>query len=150
MSPVPVSELAVRIPPEWMQTNRDHRVSAVRRSAGGAAGGAGHSRTVSGGGVLLGAGGPLSKLAVAKMVRDIGIGAAPHMFRSSFRDWAAECSDAPREVCELALAHVNTNAIEAAYRRTDLFERRPALMEQWAAFLAGTEDKVAPRSGQAA
>ena len=40
----------------------------------------------------------------------------PHGFRSSFRDWAAECSDAPREVCELALAHVNTNAIEAAYR----------------------------------
>ncbi|MYA43090.1 MAG: integrase, partial [Gemmatimonadetes bacterium] len=42
-------------------------------------------------------------------------------------------------VCELALAHVNTNAIEAAYRRTDLFERRRALMEQWAAFVAGGE-----------
>ena len=61
----------------------------------------------------------------------------PHGFRSSFRDWAAECSNAPREVCELALAHVNTNAIETAYRRTELFERRRALMEQWAAFLAG-------------
>ena len=81
--------------------------------------------------------GPLSKLAIAKMVRDVGIGAVPHGFRSSFPDWAAECSDAPREVCELALAHVNTNAIEAAYRRTDLFERRRALMEQWAEFLAG-------------
>ena len=45
-----------------------------------------------------------------------------------------------REVCELALAHVNTNAIEAAYRRTDLFERRRTLMEQWAAFLTGGED----------
>jgi len=43
-------------------------------------------------------------------------------------------------VCELALAHVNTNAIEAACRRTDLFERRRAPMEQWAAFLAGAED----------
>ena len=63
-------------------------------------------------------------------------------FRSSFRDWAAECSDAPREVCELALAHVNTNSIEAAYRRTDLFERRRALMEQWAVFLTGDEAKV--------
>ena len=42
---------------------------------------------------------------------------------------------APRAVCGLALAHVNTNAIEAAYRRTDLFERRRALMEQWSAFL---------------
>ena len=65
-------------------------------------------------------------------------GAVPHGFRSIFRDWAAECTDAPREVCELALAHVNTNSIEAAYRRTDLFERRRELMERWAAFLAGT------------
>ena len=77
------------------------------------------------------------QVAISKLVRDLGIGAVPHGFRSSFRDWAAECSDAPREVCELALAHVNTNAIEAAYRRSDLFERRRALMEQWAAFLAG-------------
>ena len=69
------------------------------------------------------------------VVRNLGIGAVPHGFRSSFRDWAAECSDAPREVCELALAHVNANSIEAAYRRTDMFERRRALMEQWAAFL---------------
>ena len=44
-------------------------------------------------------------------------------------------------MCELALAHVNTNAIEAAYRRTDLFERRRALMEQWAGFLAGPTPK---------
>ena len=64
--------------------------------------------------------------------------AVPHGFRSSFWDQAAECSDAPREVCELALAHVNTNAIEAAYRRTELFERR-RLMEQWATCLAGAE-----------
>ena len=70
-------------------------------------------------------------------VRVFDIGAIPHGFRSSFRDWAAECSDAPREVCELALAHMDTNAIEAAYRGTDLFERRRALMEQWAAFLNG-------------
>ena len=74
-------------------------------------------------------GGPLSEVAISKLVRELGIGAVPHGFRSSFRDWAAECSDAPREVCELALAHVNTNAIEAAYRRTDLLERRRALME---------------------
>ena len=83
-----------------------------------------------------GRGRPLSEVAMPAMVRNLGIGAVPHGFRSSFRDWAAECSDAPREVCELALAHVNTNAIEAAYRRTDLFERRRALMEQWSAFLA--------------
>ncbi|MDE3263071.1 MAG: integrase, partial [Acidobacteriota bacterium] len=54
----------------------------------------------------------------------------------SFRDWAAERTDAPREVCELALAHVNRDRVEAAYRRSDLFERRRALMEQWSAFRA--------------
>ena len=62
--------------------------------------------------------------------------AVPHGFRSSFRDWAAECSDAPREVCELALAHVNGDRVEAAYRRSDLFDRRRALMADWAAYVA--------------
>jgi len=56
--------------------------------------------------------------------------------RGSFRDWAAECSEAPREVCELALAHVNADRVEAAYRRSDLFERRRALMQEWADYLA--------------
>jgi len=127
-----------RIPPERMKAGREHRVPlsgralAVLEEAQALADGSGM--------VFPSArGGPLSGEAIAKLVRDLGIGAVPHGFRSSFRDWAAECSDAPREVCELALAHVNTNAIEAAYRRTDLFERRRALMQQWAAFLAGTE-----------
>ena len=72
---------------------------------------------------------------ISKMVRELGIGAVRHGFRSSFRDRAAECSDTPREVCELALAHVNPDRVEAAYRRTDLFERRRELMEEWAGFL---------------
>jgi len=58
------------------------------------------------------------------------------LFRSSFRDWAAGCSDAPREVCELALAHVNPDRVEAAYRRTDLFDPRRVLMADWAAYVA--------------
>ena len=74
----------------------------------------------------------------ATLVRDLGIDAVPHGFRSSFRDWAAECTDAPREVCELALAHVNSDRVEAAYRRSDLFERRRMLMQQWADYLANT------------
>ena len=56
------------------------------------------------------------------------IAAVPHGFRSSFRDWAAEETDHPREVIEAALAHVVRNKVEAAYRRTDLFERRRNLM----------------------
>ena len=73
---------------------------------------------------------------MGKLMRRLEIGAVPHGFRSSFRDWAAECTEAPREVCELALAHVNSDRVEAAYRRTDLFERRRVLMQQWADYLA--------------
>ncbi|MDE0474517.1 MAG: site-specific integrase, partial [Gammaproteobacteria bacterium] len=124
-----------RIPAERMKTGREHRVPlstgalAVLRKA---------QRLADGSGFVFPSARrrPLSEVAMPTMVRNLGIGAVPHGFRSSFRDWAAECSDAPREVCELALAHVNTNAIEAAYRRTDLFDRRRALMEQWASFLA--------------
>lgn len=74
---------------------------------------------------------------LARLCRDLSLGCVPHGMRSSFRDWSAECSDAPREVCELALAHVNSDRVERAYRRTDLFERRRKLMEEWAQFLAG-------------
>ena len=63
--------------------------------------------------------------------------AVPHGFRSSFRDWAAEETDHPREVVEAALAHVVRNPVEAAYMRSDLFERRRRLMVDWAAYLAG-------------
>ena len=78
----------------------------------------------------------LSDNAVSKLCRENNIGCVPHGMRSSFRDWAAECSDVPREVCELALAHVNSDRVEAAYRRTDLFERRRKLMTDWAAYIA--------------
>jgi integrase len=59
-----------------------------------------------------------------------------HGFRSSFRDWAAEKTNFSRELCEQALAHAIGNEAELAYRRTDLLERRRALMEQWADFIS--------------
>ena len=59
----------------------------------------------------------------------------PHGFRSSFRDWAAEETNHPREVVEAALAHAVANQTEAAYARSDLFERRRRLMDEWAAYL---------------
>ena len=70
-------------------------------------------------------------------MRQHGIAAVPHGFRSSFRDWAAEETDHPREVVEAALAHAVRNKVEAAYARSDLFERRRVLMDNWAAYLAG-------------
>ena len=75
---------------------------------------------------------------LARFCRELNLGCVPHGMRSSFRDWSAECSDAPREVCEIALAHVNSDRVERAYRRTDLFERRRKLMEEWAQFLNGS------------
>jgi integrase len=57
-----------------------------------------------------------------------------HGFRSSFRDWAAEQTNVPSAVCEAALAHVVRNKVEAAYNRTDLFERRRDLMASWSSF----------------
>lgn len=59
-----------------------------------------------------------------------------HGFRSSFRDWAGECTHYPREVCEMALAHDERDQTESAYSRTDFINKRRALMTDWAAFLS--------------
>ena len=74
------------------------------------------------------------------------IAAVAHGFRSSYRDWAAEETDQPREVIEAALAHVVPNKVEAAYARSDLFERRRRLMADWAAYLGGQPATVPPSS----
>ena len=73
---------------------------------------------------------------LSRTVKDMGIAGTVHGFRSSFADWAAECTDADRETVERALAHVNGNATEAAYRRTDRLDARRALMQDWADYLA--------------
>lgn len=65
-----------------------------------------------------------------------------HGFRSSFRDWAAERTNFPHAVCEAALAHRIKDKAEAAYNRTDLFDRRRELMAMWAAFCAGPSEDV--------
>ena len=79
---------------------------------------------------------PLTDSTISRLVRENGIGCVPHGMRSSFRDWGAECSDAPREIAEFALGHVEGSAAELAYRRTDYFERRRELMQAWADYLA--------------
>lgn len=77
---------------------------------------------------------PLSSMAMAMLLRRMVPGVTVHGFRSSFRDWAAEVSSFPHEVCEMALAHTIPNKAEAAYRRGDLLEKRRELMEAWALF----------------
>ncbi|MGQ7242936.1 tyrosine-type recombinase/integrase [Salinicola sp. V024] len=80
----------------------------------------------------------------AQVIKRLGYGVTVHGFRSTFRDWAAECTNTPNHVAEMALAHTIKNAAEAAYRRGDLLEKRRALMEEWAGFLEGkSPDTVA-------
>ena len=83
----------------------------------------------------------LKDFALSGLLGELGIPAVPHGFRSSFRDWAAECTNAPHAVMEAALAHVVRNKVEAAYARSDLFERRRVLMDDWARYLAQREAK---------
>ena len=77
----------------------------------------------------------LTDSTISKLLREKNIGCVPHGMRSSFRDWAAECSDVPKEIAEHALGHVEGSASELAYRRTDYFERRRELMQQWADYV---------------
>lgn len=77
-------------------------------------------------------GAPLSNMALAMILRRLGSTVTVHGFRSSFRDWAAEATNYPREVAEMALAHTIENDVEAAYRRGDLLEKRREMMEGWA------------------
>ena len=98
------------------------------------------------------AGRPLSNMAMAMLLRRIGRGELTvHGFRSTFRDWAAEQTNFPREVCEAALAHLVDNKVEAAYRRGDLFRKRRLLMDAWARFCstgaAAAPGKVQPIRG---
>jgi integrase len=79
---------------------------------------------------------PLSDRAMTDLLQDMRPGFTMHGFRSSFRDWAAERTNVPNHVVEQALAHAIGSAVEKAYRRSDLFEKRRRLMADWAAWCA--------------
>lgn len=90
-------------------------------------------------------GGPMSDMTLTALLRRMEIDAVPHGFRSSFRDWAGERTNYPRDVAEQALAHTLESKVEAAYRRGDALEKRRAMMKDWAEFL-GPEVKPAKLS----
>lgn len=98
-------------------------------------------------------GGALSGMAMAMLLRRIGVDVTVHGFRSSFRDCCAECTGYAHEVAEMALAHTIDNKVERAYRRGDLFEKRRRLMDDWAAYCVTGEvtigDNVTPIRGVA-
>ena len=79
---------------------------------------------------------PLSDMTLSKLVKELGFYADVHGFRTSFRTWAQERTNFPREVAEAALAHRVGDAVEQAYARSDVFEKRRMMMESWAGYLS--------------
>ena len=127
------------IPPERMKRDNEHRVplSAPALAVLKAMQAIRHSDYVFPGARQ---GRPLNGGTVLDLLKHAsGADITVHGLRSSFRDWAAECTNFPREVAEMALAHAIPNAVEAAYRRGDLFEKRRKLMDAWAAYCAKIE-----------
>ena len=92
---------------------------------------------------------PLSDMSLTQVLRKTGLAerATVHGFRSAFRDWAAENTNSPHAVMELALAHAVGSSVEQAYARSDLLSKRRALMARWADFLTSTSAKVVKLHG---
>lgn len=133
---IDLEEAVWSIPAERMKAGRDHRVPlsepamALFRKLRAI-------READDGFVFRGArvGRPLSNMALSMTLRRMKADCTAHGFRASFRTWAADCAHAPADVCEAALAHAPGSQVVAAYQRGDLFEKRRALMRQWANFL---------------
>ena len=126
------------IPADKMKNKREHRVAlstaalAVLEDARERTGGEGLVFPTQRGKVM-------TDNTASKLLRTNGIETTPHGLRSSFRDWSAEKTDVPREICEFALAHVEGSASELAYRRTDFFDKRRELMERWGEYLTSAD-----------
>lgn len=89
---------------------------------------------------------PLSHPVMLELLRKMRPGLTVHGFRSSFRDWAGDATNFPRDTVEMCLAHTIDSDVEAAYRRSDMIEKRRTVMDAWASFCGrGTTDgKVVP------
>jgi integrase len=85
---------------------------------------------------------PISDMTLTKVMRDMGLTAVPHGFRSSFKDWASETTSFPNELSEAALAHAIANKSEAAYRRGNMLEKRRVMMTAWAGHCGGEASRV--------
>ena len=121
------------VPASRMKAGREHRVPLSSRAIEVLH----EARTVGDGRGLIfpNRGRPIGNTGFVQALRRLGIDATAHGFRASFRTWAQERTNVPREVCEAALAHTLKDKAEAAYARSDLFERRRELMEAWSRFL---------------
>lgn len=82
-------------------------------------------------------GASLSNMAMAELLKEMGVDATVHGFRSTFKDWSTEQTSYANELTEMAMAHVVSNKVEAAYRRGDMREKRVRLMQDWASYCEG-------------
>ena len=87
---------------------------------------------------------PISNFGMRRLLCKLRPGVTVHGFRSTFRDWAAETTNFPNHVVEMALAHAVSDTVEAAYRRGDLFEKHRRLMEVWANYCGRTSAQIVP------
>jgi integrase len=133
------------LPPERMKAQREHRVPLSARALAILQEMQAH-RIADDGFVFPGGkvGRPLADTVLLRLLQRIGRGLTLHGFRSTFSDWAHECTSYSNHVIEQALAHAVGNAVERAYRRGDMFEKRRRLMQQWATFCttAPTQDQA--------
>lgn len=130
------------IPASRMKAKRDHRIPLSPRALEIL----GQAKNLSDGSGLVfpgtKLGKPLSDMTLSKLVKALGFDADVHGFRTSFRTWAQERTNFPREVAEAALAHTIKDKAEAAYARSDLFDKRRKMMEGWATYLGQDSGKV--------
>jgi integrase len=137
------------IPEDRMKARREHRVPLSRPAVNLL-----RAMPNAGDFIFAGARGgkPLSDMSLTAVLRRMGReDITVHGFRSTFRDWAAESTNFPREVAEHALAHSLPDKVEAAYRRGDLLEKRIAMMEAWSTYCGRVETaaSVTPIRGKA-
>lgn len=85
---------------------------------------------------------PLSDMSLTAVLKRLNVPVTVHGFRSTFRDWVGERTSTPREIAEMCLAHSVGNAVERAYARSDLIEKRKILMDRWAAHCSSLPGKV--------
>ena len=141
-SEIDLSSAVWTVPADRMKAGREHRVplsvpaiALLHSLPGGVADQL----------VFPGMRGPLSDMSLTAVLRRMEVPVTAHGFRSTFRDWVAEYTQHSNEVAEMALAHAVGDKVEAAYRRGDLFEKRVALMNDWATFIEGS-DRLEPAS----
>ena len=123
------------VPAERTKQQRPHRVPLSRRAAEILR--AAEALSIGNGYIFPSVRGrTLSDMTLSKLVKELGYDADVHGFRASFRTWAQECTDYPREVAEAAMGHKVGDAAEQAYARSDYFKKRRKMMEDWAKYLA--------------